>query len=134
MEEPTNETQATLEQPSNDSPVVTKKGRITKPMAQTNQPNDSAANNDGGKPANKDKKMGLLPTASNSTEVTYSGKVVTETTWSRLPARKLFSVNSDGSHPYFKVSKSSYVDLITGEVTTSVPPSAQQKVYRVALA
>lgn len=100
-------------------------------MAQSNQSNDNNANE---KPANKPQKMGLLPTASTSTEVTYTGKVVLETTWSSLPARKLFSVNADGSHPYFKVSKSSYVDLVTGEVTTAVPPTAQQKVYRVALA
>lgn len=133
MEEPGNEVQTAVEQTITEPLVTTKRGK-PKPMAQPNQPNDSAANNDGGKAINKEQRMGLLPTASNSVEVTYSGKVVAELTWSRLPARKLFSVNADGSHPYFKVSKSSYVDLITNEVTTAVPPSAQTKVYRVALA
>ncbi len=84
----------------------------------------------------KDRKIGLLPTAaSNSVEVTYRGRVAGETTWAQLKPRKgLFSANSDGSHPCFKISKSSYADLTLGEVVTNVPVNANNKVYQVTLA
>lgn len=102
-------------------------------MAQATAEQNGQAANQGGQPP-KNRKIGLLPTASGGGEVVYKGKVVQETTWERLPARKLFSVSADGSHPYYKISKSSYADLITDEVTTAVPANAQTKVYRIALA
>ncbi len=84
----------------------------------------------------KDRKIGLLPTAvGNSTEVTYRGRIVKETTWAQLKPRKgLFSPNADGSYPCFKISKSSYTDLTLDEVVTNVPVNANNKVYQVTLA
>ncbi len=82
---------------------------------------------------NRSNKLGLLPTTSDEKEVIYKGKVIKETTWQGLKARTIFSMSSDGSHPYFKNSKSSFTDLVTGDVTTNVPPSTQQKVYQVKL-
>ena len=82
----------------------------------------------------KERRVGLLPTAASEQKpVTFVGKIIQETTWSALKGRKLFSVNADGSHPYLKLSKSSYYDLITEEVVTSVPITTQQKVYRIKL-
>lgn len=105
-------------------------------MAQATAENGqvTATNNagNGGKPP-KERKIGLLPTPSEGKEVVYKGKVIAETTWHQLGARKVFSVNPGGEHPYFKISKSSYCDLVTGEIATGVPVTDQRKVYRVSL-
>lgn len=102
-------------------------------MAQATAEQNGQATNQGGQHP-KNRKIGLLPTASGGGEVVYKGKVVQETTWAQLPPRRMFSVSSDGSHPYYKISKSSYADLVTDEVTTAVPSESQQKVYRISLA
>ncbi len=78
-------------------------------------------------------KLGLLPTTSSEQEVKYMGKVIKETTWQSLKTKAIFSMSADGSHPYFKNSKSSFTDLVTGDTTTNVPPTNQQKVYQVKL-
>ncbi len=133
MEENGHDSQTTLEQPSNDSPVTTKKGRL-KPMATAVQEqNGQTATSEGGK-GKRERKVGLLPSAAaDQKEVSYTGKIIQETTWAALTGRKLFSVNPDGSHPYLKLSKSSYYDLVTEEVVTSVPITTAQKVYRIKL-
>lgn len=133
MEDTGNDLQATLEQPGNDTPVATNKRR-QKPMAvATQEQNGSAIALEGGK-SKRERKVGLLPTAAGDQKaVTFAGKIIQETTWSALKGRKLFSVNPDGSHPYLKLSKSSYYDLVTEEVVTSVPITTQQKVYRIKL-
>jgi hypothetical protein len=82
----------------------------------------------------RERKMGLLPEApKEQTEVTLKGKIIQETTWNVLQPRKLFSMSADGSHPYLKLSKSSYCDLVTEEVTTNIPLGTAQKVYRIKL-
>lgn len=102
-------------------------------MAQaTIEQNGSMAPSQGGQGSRK-AKLGLLPTASTAVEVNYRGKVIEETTWAQLPHNTVFSVNSDGSHPYLKLAKSRYLNLVTSDVVTSVPANAQQKVYRVSL-
>lgn len=102
-------------------------------MAQATIEQNGQATNQGEK-ATKEKRFGMLPTASGGSEVIYKGRVIQETTWAQLPPRRMFSVSPDGSHPYYKISKSSYVDLVTEEVTTSVPSGTHQKVYRISLA
>jgi hypothetical protein len=130
MEEPGNETQATIEQPSNDNPVVTKKGKV-KPMAVATQEQNGAQAE--GK-MKRPRKVGLLPTAAAEQKpVNFAGKIIEETTWSALKGKALFSVSPDGSHPYIKLSKSSYYDMVTEETMTSVPITTQQKVYRIKL-
>ncbi len=95
--------------------------------------NGHTATTEGSK-GKRERKVGLLPTAAgDQKEVIYNGKIIQETTWSALKGRKLFSVNPDGSHPYLKLSKSSYYDLVTEEVMTNVPMTSGQKVYRIKL-
>jgi hypothetical protein len=133
MEENGHDPQATLEQPGNDTPVTTNKKR--KPMAASavQEQNGQATALEGGK-SKRERKVGLLPTAAGDQKaVSFAGKIIQETTWSALKGRKLFSVNPDGSHPYLKLSKSSYYDLVTEEVVTSVPITTAQKVYRIKL-
>lgn len=99
----------------------------------TQEQNGSAIAQEGAKPK-KERKVGLLPSAANEQKtVTYSGKIIEETSWSALKGRHLFSVNADGSHPYLKLSKSSYLDLVTEEPTTGVPLNSNHKVYRIKL-
>lgn len=132
MEDNGHETQATLEQPSNEAPVTTKKGRI-KPMATATQEQNGQSTQVEGK-NKRARKVGLLPTAAaEQKSVTFAGKIIEETTWSALKGKTLFSVSPDGSHPYLKLSKSSYYDMVTEETMTSVPITTQQKVYRIKL-
>lgn len=132
MEEPTDGIQATLEQPNNDNPVATKKGKL-KPMAVATQEQNGQAAQTEAKPR-RERKVGLLPTAAaEQKSVTFAGKIIEETTWSALKGKTLFSVSPDGSHPYLKLSKSSYYDMVTEETMTSVPITTAQKVYRIKL-
>lgn len=102
-------------------------------MATAVQEQNGTTITEGGK-SKRERKVGLLPTAAaDQKAVSFNGKIIQETTWSALKGRKLFSVNPDGSHPYLKLSKSSYYDLVTEEVVTSVPITTQQKVYRIKL-
>jgi hypothetical protein len=133
MEENGHEEHSMPEQLGNDSTVTTKPRRNNKPMAVAAQTNGQLTEEEKEK-RTREKKVGLLPTAAAEQKpVEYNGKIIQETTWSALKGRKLFSVNSDGSHPYLKLSKSSYYDLVTEEVVTSVPITSQQKVYRIKL-
>ena len=133
MEEVANESQLSPEQPITETPVTPNKRR-QKPMAvATQEQNGQAIAQEGGKPK-KERSVGLLPSAAGEQKpVTFNGKIIEETTWAALKARRLFSVNSDGSHPYLKISKSSYLDLVTEEPVTGVPLNTNQKVYRIKL-
>jgi hypothetical protein len=130
MEETGHEAFQASEQPNNEATVTTNKRK--KPMAaNTIQEQNGQATES--KPK-KQRKVGLLPSAaSDQKAVVLNGKIIEETTWSALKGRKLFSVNPDGSHPYLKLSKSSYLDLVTEEPVTSVPVTSAQKVYRIKL-
>lgn len=132
MEDLLTEPTTAIEQEIIETPVTTKK---RKAMAQTNtlQETNGQAIALESKPK-RERKVGLLPSSANEqTEVQYTGKIIEETNWAQLKSRQLFSVNPNGSHPYLKVSKSSFVDLITEETTTGVPLNSNQKVYRVKL-
>ena len=66
--------------------------------------------------------------ASDMTDVAYSCKVdVSPTTWESLPLHGVFSMASDGSYPYVKVSRSKACDLRTGK---SIPVGSG-RCYRV---
>lgn len=107
--------------------------KSNKPMAQATVQNEQPTTDKESK--KRDRKIGLLPTpTSELAEVEYKGKVVAEMTWATLPPRRLFSVNSNGSNPCFKISKSSYCNIMTEEVSTNVPPQSQLKVYRIRIA
>lgn len=71
-----------------------------------------------------------MPTAENSADGTYQFRVA-ETFWTDLPKGAIFSMNKDGSFPFFKLSKSSYQNLRTLEVATNV--QGNSKVFRVFL-
>lgn len=132
MEDTANEVQTTLEQPDNDSPVTTNR-RKTRPMPVATQEQNGSAIAQEAK-VKKERKTGLLPSATTDQKtVTYSGKVIEETSWSLLKGKCIFSVSPDGSHPYLKLSKSSYLDLVTEEPVTGVPLNTNHKVYRIKL-
>jgi len=80
--------------------------------------------------AKKARKLSTLPSATG--DATASGTYqfrLAETFWTELPKGAVFSMNKDGSFPFFKLSKSSYQDLRTLEVATNV--QGNSKVFRV---
>ncbi len=122
-----------VENPPSNVPSNPPQKKSNKPMAQATVTNEQPTIDKESK--KRDRKIGLLPTpTSELAEVEYKGKVVAEMTWATLPARKMFSVNSNGASPCFKISKSSYFDIMTEEVCTNVPPQSQLKVYRIRIA
>lgn len=78
----------------------------------------------------KARRLNTLPTAASDTATagTYQFRLA-ETFWTDLPKGAIFSMNKDGSFPFFKLSKSSYQDLRTLEVATNV--QGNSKVFRV---
>lgn len=78
----------------------------------------------------KSRKLSTLPSpaADSAAAGTYQFRLA-ETFWTDLPKGAIFSMNKDGSFPFFKLSKSSYQDLRTLEVATNV--QGNSKVFRV---
>lgn len=78
----------------------------------------------------KARKLSTLPNAATdgATAGNYQFRLA-ETFWTDLPKGSIFSMNKDGSFPFFKLSKSSYQDLRTLEVATNV--QGNSKVFRV---
>ena len=78
----------------------------------------------------KARKLSTLPSAAadGATSGSYQFRLA-ETFWTDLPKGAVFSMNKDGSFPFFKLSKSSYQDLRTLEVATNV--QGNSKVFRV---
>jgi hypothetical protein len=78
----------------------------------------------------KARKLSTLPSAATDGAIVGNYQFrLAETFWTDLPKGAIFSMNKDGSFPFFKLSKSSYQDLRTLEVATNV--QGNSKVFRV---
>lgn len=87
-----------------------------------------AINNSGATKRNRRQCTLPMPASDNSANGNYTFKLA-ETFWTELPKGAIFSMNQDGSFPFFKLSKSSYQNLRTLEVATNV--QGNSKVFRV---
>jgi hypothetical protein len=78
----------------------------------------------------KARKLSTLPSATTDGAIAGSCQFrLAETFWTELLKGAVFSMNKDGSFPFFKLSRSSYQDLRTLEVATNV--QGNSKVFRV---